>query len=179
MTLRTLPVLAAGAALLLAACGGSSNDSSSSGSGASASTPKTSSGAYGAAKSTPAASSGNAAMVKTTKGSDGTFLVDGQGRALYLWEADKGKTSTCSGACAQAWPPLTTTGAPAASGDVKSALLGTTKRDDGSLEVTYNGHPLYYFAGDQSAGQINGQGNKGFGAEWYLVKPSGSALDES
>ena len=135
--------------------------------------------AYGAPASTPAAaSSSGATTIKLTKGSNGSFLTDSSGRALYLWEADKGTTSTCSGACAAAWPPLTTSGKPAASSGIDASLLGTTKRSDGSLEVTYKGHPLYYFAGDQSAGQTNGQGSDGFGAEWYLVKASGSALED-
>ena len=81
----------------------------------------------------------------------GTFLVDAKGRALYLWDADHGAKSICSGACAQAWPPLTTTGTPKASGAAKASLLGTTTRADGSREVTYAGHPLYYFEGDSDA----------------------------
>ena len=84
--------------------------------------------------------------------------------------------STCSGACAQAWPPVTTTGTPKASGAVKASLLGTTKRADGSSEVTYAGHPLYTFAGDTQAGQTNGQGSNGFGAPWWVVTPAGKAL---
>jgi predicted lipoprotein with Yx(FWY)xxD motif len=181
MTLRSLPILAAGAALALAACGGSSNSNSSASTPAPAKTASSSnSGAYGApaATSTPAASSGSATTVKLAKGSDGSFLVDSSGRALYLWEADKSDKSTCSGPCAQAWPPLTTTGKPAAASGVEASLLGTTKRADGSLEVTYKGHPLYYFAGDQGAGQTNGQGSDGFGAKWYLVKSTGSAIDD-
>jgi predicted lipoprotein with Yx(FWY)xxD motif len=182
MTLRSLPLLAAGAALALAACGGSSKSDTSASSPAPAKTASSNadSGAYGApaATSTPAASSGSATTVKLAKGDQGSFLVDSSGRALYLWEADKSDKSTCSGACASAWPPLTTSGKPAAGSGVKAALLGTTKRDDGSLEVTYKGHPLYYFAGDQSAGQTNGQGSDGFGAKWYLVKSSGSAIDD-
>jgi predicted lipoprotein with Yx(FWY)xxD motif len=168
--LFSLGALAVAGALVLAACGGSGT-SSSSGSG---STPS-----YGAAKpSTSSASSGSgaASVVSTKTSSLGTFLVDGNGRALYLWDADHGSKSTCSGACAQAWPPVTTTGTPKASGAVKASLLGITKRADGSREVTYAGHPLYTFAGDTKAGQTAGQGSNGFGAPWWVVTPAGKAL---
>jgi predicted lipoprotein with Yx(FWY)xxD motif len=114
--------------------------------------------------------------VSTKTSSLGTFLVDNNGRALYLWDADHGSKSTCSGACAQAWPPLTTTATPKASGAVKASLLGTTTRADGSREVTYAGHPLYTFAGDTQAGQTTGQGSNGFGAPWWVVTPAGKAL---
>jgi predicted lipoprotein with Yx(FWY)xxD motif len=168
--LFSLAALAVAAALVLAACGGSST-SSSSGSG---STPS-----YGSAKpgtSTTSNSPGAAPVVGTKTSSLGTFLVDGNGRALYLWDADDGSKSTCSGACAQAWPPLTATTTPKASGAVKASLLGTTTRADGSREVTYAGHPLYTFAGDTQAGQTTGQGSNGFGAPWWVVTPAGKAL---
>jgi predicted lipoprotein with Yx(FWY)xxD motif len=178
MKLLILPLLALLAAGLVAACGGSSS-SSDNASSSSASTPASSGGgAYGAAapQSTPAAKSG-AVSVMTGKGDPGTFLVDSSGRALYLWEADKGTQSMCSGACADSWPPLTTKGKPTAGKGVQASLLATTKRSDGSLEVTYAGHPLYYYAGDASPGQTTGQGNDGFGAKWYVVSPAGKAID--
>jgi predicted lipoprotein with Yx(FWY)xxD motif len=106
----------------------------------------------------------------------GTFLVDAKGRALYLWDADHGTMSTCSGACAQAWPPLTTAGTPKAGAKVKASLLGTTTRSDGSREVTYAGHPLYYYAGDSAAGQTSGQGSDSFGSPWWVVSPAGKAI---
>ena len=168
--LFSLAALAVAGALVLAACGGSGT-SSSSGSG---STPS-----YGAAKpstSNTSTSSGAASVVSTKTSSLGTFLVDANGRTLYLWDADHGAKSTCSGACAQAWPPLTTTATPKASGAVKTSLLGTTKRTDGTREVTYAGHPLYLFAGDTQAGQTTGQGSNGFGAPWWVVTPTGKAL---
>lgn len=148
------------------------------GSGSSSSTNASTGGAYSSRAATPAPTdaSGSAAVVKTANGSLGTHLVDSKGRSLYLWVADKGSTSTCSGACAQAWPPLTTTGKPQVGADAKSALLGTTKRADGTLEVTYAGHPLYYFAGDAKPGQTTGQGNEGFGAYWWVVAPNGDAI---
>ena len=131
------PALAS--ALVLAACGSSGSSGTSSGSTTSASA---------SASSSPRPAS----VVGTNTTSLGTFLVDAKGRALYRWNADHGTMSACSGACAQAWPPLTATGTPKASGRVKSSLLGTTKRSDGSREVTYAGHPLYYFAGDTTPG---------------------------
>lgn len=170
MRLGTTAVLAAlSAAAIAAGCGSSSDSSGSSSSG----------GGYGGGSSpTTAAVSSGAATVKTASGKLGTYLVDGQGRTLYLWEADKGSKSTCSGACAAAWPPATTEGAPKAAGDAKASLLGTTKRSDGSTEVTYAGHPLYRFAGDAKPGQASGQGSDGFGAEWYVVDPAGKAIDD-
>jgi predicted lipoprotein with Yx(FWY)xxD motif len=162
--------LAVVGALVLAACGSSGSSSSS---GAS-STPS-----YGAAKpsnSNTSNSSGATSVVSTKTSSLGTFLVDAKGRTLYLWDADHGSMSTCTGACAQAWPPVTTTATPKASGAVKASLLGTTKRADGSREVTYAGHPLYTFAGDTQAGQTTGEGSNGFGAPWWVVTPAGTAL---
>jgi predicted lipoprotein with Yx(FWY)xxD motif len=136
-------------------------------------------GGYGSS-SPPATPTGGsaAAVVKTTSGKLGTFLVDGKGRALYLFEKDKGPKSSCSGACAAAWPPLTTSGTPTSSGTVDASKLGTTTRSDGTREVTYNGHPLYLYAGDSAPGQTSGQGLDQFGAEWYVLKPSGSKIDE-
>ncbi|WP_028060282.1 COG4315 family predicted lipoprotein [Candidatus Solirubrobacter pratensis] len=120
---------------------------------------------------------GSTATVKTRHGQLGTFLVGPNGRTLYLFEKDKTKKSTCSGACAKAWPPLLTTGKPKASGSAKASLLGTTKRSDGTTQVTYKGHPLYYFIQDTKAGQTKGQGIDGFGAEWYVLSPSGKKIE--
>jgi predicted lipoprotein with Yx(FWY)xxD motif len=163
--LFSFAALAVAGALMLAACGGSSTSGGSS------------APSYGAPATTKAPSSApSTSVVSTQKGSLGTFLVDANGRALYLWDADHGAMSTCSGECAQGWPPLTTTGTPKATGGVKASLLGTTKRADGSREVTYAGHPLYTFAGDTKAGQTTGQGSSAFGAPWWIVTPGGAAL---
>jgi predicted lipoprotein with Yx(FWY)xxD motif len=115
-------------------------------------------------------------MVKTAKGSAGTYLVGPNGRALYLWVADSGDMSSCSGACAQAWPPLLTKGNPTAGTGVNASDLGTTMRSDGTEQVTYKGHPLYYFVADTSAGSTKGQGSDSFGAKWWLIAPSGTAI---
>lgn len=108
----------------------------------------------------------------------GTFLVDRSGHTLYLFEADKTSKSTCTGSCAAAWPPALTSGKPTAGHGVKSSLIGTTKRSDGTTQVTYAGHPLYRFVKDTKPGTTKGEGSKAFGAEWYVVKPSGKKLEK-
>jgi predicted lipoprotein with Yx(FWY)xxD motif len=164
LSLLAAPLVAA--ALLLAACGGSSGSTGSS-----------ASGPYGGGSTAaPSKPSSGGETIKVANGSLGSHLVDGEGRALYLFKADGGTKSTCNGACAQAWPPVTTTGAPKAGTGIEASLLGTTKRADGSTEVTYGGHPLYYYAGDSGPGQTNGQGSNGFGAPWWVVTPKGQAL---
>jgi predicted lipoprotein with Yx(FWY)xxD motif len=166
--MRKVPMMvsvAAAAGVALAACG------SSGGSG----------GAYGAPSvASSSASSGTVsapATVAVGTSKLGKILVDGSGRTLYLFEADKQNSSSYSGACATAWPPLTTSGAPQAGTDVAANLLGTTMRPDGRQEVTYHGHPLYYYAGDTGPGTVNGQGVNGFGAEWYVLGPTGDKID--
>jgi predicted lipoprotein with Yx(FWY)xxD motif len=106
----------------------------------------------------------------------GKILVDAQGRSLYLFERDAGTKSTCSGACATNWPPLIAHGKPTAGRGAQASKLDTVKRDDGSLQVTYGGHPLYLFAGDQTRGQVNGQGSTAFGAPWFVLSASGTQI---
>ena len=133
---------------------------------------------YGGSASTAAPSSAGAgASVKLASTKLGKVLVDAQGHTLYLFEADKGAMSNCDGACASAWPPLATTGKPAAGLGIDAAKLGTTKRADGSREVTYNGHPLYTYAGDTAPGQTSGQDLHDFGAEWYVLSAAGDKID--
>ena len=158
-----LPAIVGGAAVLTAACSsGYSNPA-----GASATTPSS---------SAPSAQSTGAA-VDVANSSLGQLLVDGSGRTLYLFELDKGTSSTCDGPCAQAWPPLLTKGAPTAGTGANAADLGTTTRKDGTTEVTYNGHPLYYYVGDTKAGDTTGQGLNQFGAKWYVLAPGGDKID--
>jgi predicted lipoprotein with Yx(FWY)xxD motif len=95
---------------------------------------------------------------------------------VYLWVADTTGKSACSGSCAQAWPPVVTPGKPSAGSGVNAADLGTITRADGSTQVTYKGHPLYYYVGDTKAGTTAGQGSPQFGAKWWLVGPAGSAI---
>ncbi len=106
----------------------------------------------------------------------GEFLVDGSGRTLYLFVQDKSADSTCYGDCAKYWPPLLTSGTPHAATGVNPALLGTTKRNDGTLEVTYGGHPLYYVVTDHNPGDVTGQAVNNFGAPWYAVGPDGNRI---
>jgi predicted lipoprotein with Yx(FWY)xxD motif len=119
---------------------------------------------------------GRAAALKTRHGKLGTYLVNGSGRTLYLFQKDTSPRSRCSGACAAEWPPLLTAGKASASGSVHKALLGASRRADGTTQVTYKGHPLYTFSGDRKAGDVNGQGISAFGARWYAVTPSGRRL---
>jgi predicted lipoprotein with Yx(FWY)xxD motif len=159
------------AGLIIAGCGSSSSSSSSSATAAATPAATTSTSA---ATSTAAAATG--VTIKTAKGSGGTYLAGPNGHALYLWVADSGGKSACSGACAHAWPPVLTKGNPTAGAGVNASDLGTTMRSDGTEEVTYKGHPLYYFVADTSAGSTKGQGSDNFGAKWWLVAPSGTAI---
>jgi predicted lipoprotein with Yx(FWY)xxD motif len=167
-------VIAAGIALAASAC------SSSLSSNGTTAAPAASSATAQPDSPTASASSSMAATtidLQSATGIDGKFLADGQGRALYLFEADKGSTSTCTGACASAWPPVTASAMPMAGGGVSQALLGTTKRADGTEQLTYNGHPLYYFSADTGSGMAKGQGTKAFGAGWYVLNAKGSKID--
>jgi predicted lipoprotein with Yx(FWY)xxD motif len=157
------------AALIVAGCGSSSSSSTTTATAAAATTPATST-----TSTTAAAASG--VTIKTAKGSGATYLTGPNGRALYLWVADSGGKSACMGTCAKAWPPLITKGSPTAGAGVNASDLGTTMRSDGTEEVTYKGHPLYYFVADTSAGSTKGQGSDSFGAKWWLVAPSGTAI---
>lgn len=114
--------------------------------------------------------------VDLTKSKLGSFLVDSKGITLYDFAADKNGMSSCYGACAALWPPLLTTGKPVAGPGVKASLLGTTKRKDGKLEVTYNHHPLYYFVTDRKPGQTTGQGVNQFGAPWWVISAAGKEI---
>lgn len=106
----------------------------------------------------------------------GQILVDGTGMTVYLFVADTGSVSTCYTSCVQIWPPVVTMGAPQAGTGATASLLGTSKRTDGNTQVTYAGHPLYYFVQDKKAGDATGQGVNGFGAPWWVLAPSGEAI---
>jgi predicted lipoprotein with Yx(FWY)xxD motif len=165
---------AAVAAALLAGCGSSGSSSSSTAASTPASTPTQSTAA-----STSAAAATPGAPVATKKSKLGTILAAGPKHlTVYLFEADKGTSSSCSGACAKAWPPVTTAGQPTVSGAAVSADLGTTTRQDGTKQVTYKGHPLYFFEKDEDSGDAYGQGSKAFGAGWYVMKANGSKVDD-
>jgi predicted lipoprotein with Yx(FWY)xxD motif len=141
--------------------------------------PGTAGAAYGAPSTPPAVSAPAAPEIGSAALAPGTALVDGTGRALYLFEADTGTISTCTGACAQVWPPLLTSGpAPVTTGAAQASLVGTSPRADGTRQVTYDGHPLYYFAGDTAPGNVRGQGIHNFGGGWYVVAPGGNEIDD-
>ena len=155
---------ALGGALLISACGSST----------------TPGGAAGASTTTPTASasqSQTSATVGVASNKLGQILVDGRGFSLYLFEADTTTKSTCSGDCAANWPPLLTTGAPMAAGAATQAMLATTARSDGTTQVTYNGHPLYFFVSDTKAGDTHGQGLTAFGAGWDVLSPAGNKIE--
>lgn len=160
-----------------AGCGGSDNGGSS-GASRATSSASTSSSRSTADSSAGSESSGERETVKTAKdGELGTYLVDEEGKALYLFEKDKSDKSTCYGACAQVWPPVTTSGQPQAEGRAKTSLLSTSMRKDGKSQVVYDGHPLYYYAPD-TKGTTKGQGLDQFGAEWYVLAPSGEKVEK-
>jgi predicted lipoprotein with Yx(FWY)xxD motif len=152
------------AAVVVAAC--------SSGASSSAAAPAAS--PAGGSSSSAGASSSGGTVITTAKSSGGTVLASSSGRAVYLWAKDTGDMSNCNGACAGAWPPVTTTGTATASGGAVASDIGTITRSDGTKQVTYDGHPLYYFSGDSGPGTASGQGSDAFGAKWWLVAPTGS-----
>jgi predicted lipoprotein with Yx(FWY)xxD motif len=159
-TLALLLLGTASVALVVAGCGGGGDSSANS-----STTAKTS-------------AAGTSAKLSVAKTDLGRILVGGNGRSLYLFEKDKGPMSTCNGACASSWPPLTSDGKPQAGSGVDAAKLSTSKRSDGAQQVVYAGHPLYYYAGDSAAGDTNGEGLDQFGAEWYVVSSSGNKVED-
>jgi predicted lipoprotein with Yx(FWY)xxD motif len=165
--LLALPVAAAAATVVLAACG--TSGSSSGGSGG---------GAYGSAVSSPAAGApAGAASLTLRHTSLGTILTSEQGFTLYAFEADKGTMSACSGACAAAWPPATTSAAHVtATGGATESLVGQITRADGQRQLTYAGHPLYRYSGDGAPGSTNGQGSEAFGAQWDALTATGTEV---
>ena len=166
-----LPVAAF--AVLAAAC--SNGSSGSSGAASTPASPASSASSASSGSSAAGASATSSTVDVHTK--NGTsVLTDSAGRALYLFGSDTSTKSTCSGACATAWPPLTAKGAPTAGTGAKAADLATITRPGGTKQVTYAGHPLYYFAGDNAPGQTNGEASTAFGAPWYLLAPSGQQI---
>jgi predicted lipoprotein with Yx(FWY)xxD motif len=171
---KSFPAIAALALIALlavAGCGSSSNDSGSS-----------SGGAYGGggskASSTTTSSepSGGGTVAVVTAASApklGKIIVDSNGLTLYDFHKDKGGKSACYGPCEQAWPPLTSEGEPEAGEGAMASKLGTTERKDGTMQVTYDGHPLYTFVEDKKPGEANGNDTSAFGAQWYALLPSG------
>lgn len=126
---------------------------------------------------TSGAVNGTAAeTVRLGHGRLGDYLTDGSGRAVYVFDSDTPTESTCIGVCATEWPPVLATGSLTATGGASAADLATIDRPGGGKQVTYAGHPLYYFADDEKAGQTHGQGLDDFGAKWWLLAPSGRKI---
>jgi predicted lipoprotein with Yx(FWY)xxD motif len=151
-------------AMLTAACGGTTSTATASPAASPAASPVAS----------PAATGTKIAVATNAK--LGQLLVDDKGMTVYLFVADTGTASTCYTSCASIWPPVLTNGAPQAGTGADASLLGTTTRTDGKIEVTYAGHPLYYFVQDKAAGDATGQGVNGFGGLWWVLTPSGAAM---
>lgn len=165
MNSKLLVAVAAVAMLLVAACGGSTPSTA----GASPSPSPV-------ATPSPSAAATGTSIAVASNSKLGQILVDGKGITVYLFVKDTGTSSTCYTTCAQIWPPVLTTGAPQAGAGATASLLGTTMRTDGTVEVTYAGHPLYYFVQDKQAGDATGQGVDGFGGLWWVLTPSGAAM---
>jgi predicted lipoprotein with Yx(FWY)xxD motif len=128
------------------------------------------------AVTTPSPAATGEKIAVATNAKLGQILVDESGMTVYLFLADSGTASTCYTSCAAIWPPVLTTGTPQAGAGAQASLLGTTTRTDGKVEVTYAGHPLYYFVKDKVAGDVTGQGINGFGALWWVLAPSGASI---
>jgi predicted lipoprotein with Yx(FWY)xxD motif len=135
-------------------------------------------GCGGTSNALPTTPNGESATLGVADHDLGEILVDSQGRTLYLFDKDSGTTSTCTGECANNWPPLEVNGKTTEGDGADAALVGTTARSDGKRQVTYNGHPVYLFEGDKKAGDTNGEGVNGFGAEWYVLAPSGKKVED-
>jgi predicted lipoprotein with Yx(FWY)xxD motif len=144
-------------ALVIAGCGGGDDQATASSGGSNA--------------------DGGSMIGVTDIGGLGKVLVDSNGRTVYLFEKDTGPKSTCFGACATEWPPVTTTGKPSAGDGVTASMLGTAKRSDGTTQVTYGGHPLYLFEADKKPGDATGQNVDAFGAEWYVLSSAGHKVE--
>ncbi|MBJ7354782.1 MAG: hypothetical protein JHC98_08160 [Thermoleophilaceae bacterium] len=122
------------------------------------------------------ASAGGGKRIKTGKTRFGTILQDSRGRSLYLFTKERGSTSKCYGECAKEWPPVLTSNDPVATGGAKQSELGTTRRRGGKTQVTYNGHPLYYFVAEDEANEVLCQNVYEFGGKWYVVDRNGNAI---
>ncbi|HTY95707.1 MAG TPA: hypothetical protein VMB91_01615 [Solirubrobacteraceae bacterium] len=185
-----LPALAVIVAVL-AGCGSSGNSTTNASNAASTSPASGGAGAgpygggggaYGSAAASPTSAAGSSApatvQITAKQSSLGTILATGPNHlTVYMFEADKGGSSACSGACAAAWPPVT--GQPQAGTGVSASELGQITRSDGTKQVTYNGHPLYLFVEDRSPADTNGQGVNAFGAKWFVLSPSGNTVGSS
>jgi predicted lipoprotein with Yx(FWY)xxD motif len=162
--LSLTPAGVAGIAVIAAGCGGGGGTVSSG-------------GGYAAAAVKPMVPV-NAGTIGERHTKLGNVLVDSQGRTVYLFEKDRGMSSSCTGACASIWPPVTASGKPNAGSGLSASRIALIKRSDGTMQVTYGGHPLYTYAGDAGPGDAKGEGLNQFGAKWYVLGPSGRKIDD-
>jgi predicted lipoprotein with Yx(FWY)xxD motif len=170
---RLLTIAAMAAGLLIAGCGGNDDDDSDS-----AATGETTTAQATAPTATePAAQpgAGGGTKIKTADSQFGQVLFGGDDQAIYYFDKESGSKSECYGACAGAWPPVLTEGAPKAAAGAQAGLLGTTQRDDGTTQITYDGHPLYYYA-HEGPGQVLCHNVEEFGGLWLAVQPNGERV---
>ncbi|HET7509828.1 MAG TPA: hypothetical protein VFJ65_06200 [Solirubrobacterales bacterium] len=174
-------------AIVIAGCGGGSSSSENGYGGESSSESKSSANnesasapgnRYGNSSSdsesaAAGAKSGAAVVSLGSTKKVGMVLVDSNGMTVYDFHKDKGTTSSCYGACEEGWPPVLTEGEPTVGNGASSSKLGTTERKDGTMQVTYAGHPLYTFVEDKKPGEANGNDTSAFGAQWYALKGNG------
>ena len=168
MTKRLLVLLAAASLLAFAGCGDDDDDDS----GGEEAAVTTETEAATTTEAQPPAGGGT--TIKTADSQFGQVLFDGEDQAIYFFDKEKSSTSECYGACAEAWPPVLTKGQPEAGSGADAAMLGTTERDDGTTQVTYNGRPLYYY--DEPPGQVSCHNVDEFGGLWLVVDPAGNAV---
>ena len=115
-------------------------------------------------------------IITTGDSEFGPMLFDGQNQAIYIWELEESSVAECYGSCADAWPPVLTDGFPRAEGSVNDELLGTTERTDGTTQVTYNGHPLYYYA-HEAPNEVKCHNIRTHGGLWWVIQPTGNRAD--
>ncbi len=168
----TIAVVAAG--LLVAGCGDDDDDSEGAAGGSTTTTEAPAAG-YGAAQPPAKAEAGTGTTIKTADSQFGQVLFDGDDQAIYYFDKESGSKSECYGACAEAWPPVLTEGAPQAGAGAQAGLLGTTQRDDGTTQVTYDGHPLYLYA-HEGPSEVTCHDVSEFGGLWLAVQPNGQPV---
>jgi predicted lipoprotein with Yx(FWY)xxD motif len=168
--IRLIAIGAAAGALILAGCGGDDDDD-----GGEATAPAAAATTQATEPATQPGSGGAGTKIQTADSQYGAVLFDGDDRAIYYFDKEKGSTSECYGACAEAWPPVLTEGAPQPGQGAQAGLLGTTERDDGTTQVTYDGHPLYYYV-DDPKGEVLCHNVNEFGGLWLAVQGNGQPV---
>jgi predicted lipoprotein with Yx(FWY)xxD motif len=168
--IRLIAIGAAAGALILAGCGGDDDDD-----GGEATAPAAAATTQATEPATQPGSGGAGTKIQTADSQYGAVLFDGDDRAIYYFDREKGSTSECYGACAEAWPPVLTEGAPQPGQGAQAGLLGTTERDDGTTQVTYDGHPLYYYV-DDPKGEVLCHNVNEFGGLWLAVQGNGQPV---